>query len=343
MYWPGIDHDIEMYVADCKLCQDSLPSHPREPIVSKPRPSRPFQQIAMDFAYYGGQYFLVVVDCCTDWPHIFPMGSDTTSSHTINVVRDLFCRTAAPDVVWSDGGPQFTSGKFNAFLQDWGVLHEVSSPRYPQSNGKAESTIKSMKQLIKAAWKRRSVDQNVLARSLLQYRNTPCRRDCLSPAQKLYGHPVQDSLPAHRRSFAPEWQRPVDTERAEEVLQKAKSFYDQHAHPLPDLAPGAHVAIQNPTSRVWDIYGMVTAVSPHRRYFIRTQSGQVLVRNRRFIRKRTALSVYAPAVPTAAFPIPLQPLEPPPAPDPAPSQVAPRRSGRGTHRPARLIEDDTWS
>ena len=147
VYWPGIDHDIEVQVTQCKLCQDSLPSHPREPIITKPRPSRPFQHLAMDFAYYGGQHFLVAVDCLTDWPHIFQMGSNTTSSHTINVVRDLFCRTAAPDVIWSDGGPQFTSGKFEAFLNDWGVHHEISSPHYPQSNGKAKATIKSMKQL----------------------------------------------------------------------------------------------------------------------------------------------------------------------------------------------------
>ena len=39
VYWPGIDHDIETYIADCKLCQDSLPSHPREPIITKPRPA----------------------------------------------------------------------------------------------------------------------------------------------------------------------------------------------------------------------------------------------------------------------------------------------------------------
>ena len=130
VYWPGIDQDIEMYIADCKLCQDSLPSHPHEPIVTKPRLSRPFQQakVAMDFAYYGGQYFLVVVDCLTDWPHFFPMGSDTTSAATIKVMRELFCCTAAPDVVWSDGGPQLTSGKFNAFLKEWGVQHEISSP-----------------------------------------------------------------------------------------------------------------------------------------------------------------------------------------------------------------------
>ena len=177
------------YIADCKLCQDSLPSHPREPIVTKPRPSRPFQQMAMDFAYHACQYFLVVVDCLTDWPLICPMGTNTTSSCTINVLRGLFCRTAAPDIVWSDGGPQFTSGKFQSFLKSWGVRHEISSPHYPQSNGKADATIKSMKQLIKAAWKRRFVDQDVLARALLQYRNTPCRRDGLSPAQKLYGHP----------------------------------------------------------------------------------------------------------------------------------------------------------
>ena len=81
-------------------------------------------------------------------------------------------------------------------------------------------------------------------------------------------------------------------------------------------------------------YGTITAVSPHRRYFIRTQSGRVLVRNRRFIRKRTALSVHAPGVP-AQVPLEQQQRGPPPAP-------APRCSGRESHRPVRLIEDNTW-
>ena len=151
----------------------------------------------------------------------------------------------------------------------------------------------------------------------------------MSPAQKLYRHPVQDSLHAHGRSFTPERQRPIDTQH---VLQKAESFYDQHAYPLPDLALGAHVAIQKPTSKAWDIYGTITAVSPHRWYFIRTQSGRVLVRNRHFLRKRTALSVHAPAVP-AQVPLEQQQCEPPPA---------PRRSGHKSHRPDRLIEDNTW-
>ncbi len=169
IYWPGIDQAIESYIANCKFCQDSLPSHCREPIITKLRPSQPFQQLAMDFAYHAGHYFLVIVDCLTDWPHICPMGNGTTASHVIDVLRDFFCCTSAPDIVWSDGGPQFTSNKFLSFLKDWGIHHIISSPHYPQSNGKAEATVKSMKRLIKASWRGRSTDRDVLARSLLQY------------------------------------------------------------------------------------------------------------------------------------------------------------------------------
>ena len=74
-----------------------------------------------------------------------------------------------------------------------GFTSSISSPYYPQSNGKAEVAVKSMKKIIRAAWNGRHLDE----KALLQYRNTPSRRDRLSPAQKLYGHPVQDTLPAH--------------------------------------------------------------------------------------------------------------------------------------------------
>ena len=41
------------------------------------------------------------------------------------------------------------------------------------------------------------------------------------------------------------------------VLQKAESIYDQHAQQFSNLELVAHVAIQNPTSKVWNIYGTV--------------------------------------------------------------------------------------
>ncbi len=253
------------------------------------------------------------------------MGKDTTTHKLTAALQDHFCRTAAPDLLWSDGGPQFTSHLLADFLQTWGVKHMTSSPHYPQSNGKAESAVKSMKKLISAAWTGRSINWGILSRALLQYRSTPCRKDGLSPAQKLFGHPVQDSLPAHLRSFAPEWQKSVlEAEiAAAQTQEKAQASYNQHAHSLSDLHVGNHVAMQNTNSKMWDIYGTITAIGPYRRYFVKTQAGRVLVRNRRFLRKRSPISITTP--------------------HPSPPPLSePRRSSRTSQPPLRLYEDPTW-
>lgn len=109
VYWPGIDNDIDNVILSCKKCQDLLPANAKEPIISKPKPTRPFQEVSPDFCCYGGQNYLILVDCFTDWPEIIPMGHDTTAMHLIKVLRQSFCCTAIPDILWSDGGPQFTS------------------------------------------------------------------------------------------------------------------------------------------------------------------------------------------------------------------------------------------
>ena len=142
------------------------------------------------FCIVWRRQFLIIVDCKTGWPDVIDMRRDTTAQKLTNVLRG---RTAVPDVLWSDGGPQSTSSKFANFLVNWGTSHITPSPHYPQSNGQAEAAVKSMKKLVSAAWQGKSVNWEKLSRSLLQYRNTPCRKDGLSPAQKLFGHPVQDS------------------------------------------------------------------------------------------------------------------------------------------------------
>ena len=133
------------------------------------------------------------------------MGHKTTTYHLTKVLRQSFCRTGVPDILWSNQGPQFMAKSFQVFARRWGFTHNTSSPHYPQSNGKIEATVKSMKKLIKTSWSGRTLDDGKLTRALLQYRNTPSHKDGLSPAQKLYGQPIQDTIPAHRRAFSTEW------------------------------------------------------------------------------------------------------------------------------------------
>ena len=311
IYWPGLDNDIDNVVDSCKQCQDRLPSHPKEPLIAKPKLARLFQELAIDFCSHAGHSFLVLVDCYTDWPDVVHLCHDTTTPSLLMALKQAFCRSWTPDVIWSDQGPQFMSKLFQDFSKEWGFRHATSSPTYPQSNGKAEATVKSMKKIILTAWTGTRLDMDKLARAMLQYRNTPSRKDGLSPAQKLFGRPIQDVLPAHHRAFAPEWQRSAAEadERERSHREQVESDYNRQAHNLPEIHIGSNVAVQDASTKRWDIYGVVADIGPHRRYFVRTGSGRVLVRNRRFLRRRM------PCVPPPQFVSsdqgPLQPSQPP--------------------------------
>jgi len=68
-----------------------------------------------------------------------------------------------------------------------------------------------------------------------------------------------------------------------------------------------HGALQNPRTKLWDIYGTVLNVSPHRRYSLKSHAGRVLVRNRRFLRFRSPASTIthdggSPQPPTSTQP-----------------------------------------
>ena len=113
-----------------------------------------------------------------------------------------------------------------------------------------------MKKIIRTSWNGRHLDEDKLCRALLQYRNTPSHKDGLSPAQKLYGRPVQDMPPAHRQSFSDEWQQSAKgaEKAATHSREKAETFYNANARNLPEIRIGSNVAIQDSETKLWDIY-----------------------------------------------------------------------------------------
>ena len=380
VYWPGIDNDITQPVRGCRSCSEHLPSLPKEPLKTHPSPDRVFEHLATDLFEYGGCHFLVVTDLKSGWPTTYKLGFTITASVVISALRQTFVDTAVPTILYSDGGPQFTARAMDRFLQDWGVQHEMSSPHYPQSNGFAEAAVKAMKTLVRQCWETnlRTVNADKWAKGLLQWRNTP-RADGLSPAQVVYGHPVRDTLPVHKRAFAPEWQRSIKEadERAATIHHRLEHMYNRTAHELPQLAVGTKVAVQDHRTRKWDKYGTIVEVGRNRDYMIRLVSGRVWRRNRRFLRRRYPVAnpdppnpVPNPIVqPLARAPIPHEHLPtaavpPPPAnttggtprlptrppPPPVPPQVtqaktsakptpAPRTSLRQRKPTQRLIEE----
>ena len=243
----------------------------------------------MDFGDYGGHKFLISVDHCSGWQFVTDMGRHATASQLVKSVRDLFCMAGVFNVVWTDGGPQFRSKEFQDFIRRWGVKHYTSSPGYPQSNGRAEAAVKSTKKLIRRCWnpQSRQLDQELWVQGVLQHRNTPGPSG-RSPAEILYGRPVRDLVPAHRRNFAAEWQTSADAADAAAARrqERVEARYNSRATDLPVLQVGARVAVQDQDTKRWDRYGQITEVGKNRRYLIKMTSGRVLSRNRRHIRRR---------------------------------------------------------
>ena len=54
-----------------------------------------------------------------------------------------------PQIVQSDGGPQFISAEFEQFATTREFQHSMSSPYHSQSNGKAEAAVKIAKSATK--------------------------------------------------------------------------------------------------------------------------------------------------------------------------------------------------
>lgn len=67
-------------------------------------------------------------------------------SHAAGGVR--FARYGVPDVLMTDNGPQFASAEFTSFATAWSFTHRTSSPHSPQSNGKAENAVRTVKHLF---------------------------------------------------------------------------------------------------------------------------------------------------------------------------------------------------
>lgn len=82
------------------------------------------------------------------FPEIMKL-KDTTSSSVIVAMKSLFARHGIPDAVISDNGPPYASAEFKDFAESWEFRHVTSSSTHAQSNGQAERTVQTIKNMLK--------------------------------------------------------------------------------------------------------------------------------------------------------------------------------------------------
>ena len=72
--------------------------------------------------------YLLLVDYYSTFHVLLKLGS-TTSRVLVQEMKAVFAELGVPNVIVSDGGPQYTSAEFKDFTKQWQIDNRVSSPR----------------------------------------------------------------------------------------------------------------------------------------------------------------------------------------------------------------------
>lgn len=172
-FWPGITQQITSFVQRCHNCAVNAKAPIKEVLHPWPIPDKPWQRLHIDFAGPIGQdYFFVVVDAHSNWPEVVRMRS-TTAEQTCKVLTEIFARWGVCRTIISDNGPQFVSSVFKDFCINKGIIHMTSAPYHPQSNGRAEKFVDTLKRGLKKMEGEGDIEHK-LQTLLASYRSTPC-------------------------------------------------------------------------------------------------------------------------------------------------------------------------
>ena len=189
VYWPRTNKDVLKQFQSCKTCIKYSKSQRSEPLQSHPTREVPWHTVATDLFETKNSKYLLIVDYYSRFPVLHKLGS-TMSKVLVQEMKAVFAKLGVPNIIISDGGPQYTSAEFKDFMKHW-QLNRVSSPRNPQSNGMAEHCVETMKaSLIKTIEEGEDVDL-----VLLTYKTTPLNHRLPSPAELLNSNKYKTLLP----------------------------------------------------------------------------------------------------------------------------------------------------
>ena len=275
-YWRGMSSDIKNLVHNCDICRPFLPSQAQEPIIPGISATGPMTDLGSDLFQIGHNYYLVVVDRYSGFPFVEKLTSLSTAT-IIKILEGYFNLFGWPERIRSDNGPQYRS-EFDDFCSKHSIIHENSSPHFPQSNGLAESCVKNMKFLMKKC----NENQKEFSSRLLEFRNTP-NVSGKSPAQMFFGRRLRGKLPHLPGANDLDISNAIVGATNRKALMKNMEF--DSGNPLKQLQVNQRILLQDPISKKWENKGKVTGIrSNGRSYEIILDSGKKFIRNRSFLR-----------------------------------------------------------
>ena len=260
-FWPQMKNDVTNFIMSCDACQTLQKSKPfKSSTENVLKGAFPMDATSVDLFDAIGCKFMVTVDRYTGYMFVDKL-KGLSSGDIIDKLQNIFLEYGYPRSIRTDEGPQFRS-EFDTYCQNAGIIHEVSSRYYPQSNGHAESAVEEAKKLIiKLGYGEK------FQRGLLDWRNTPLSDGRPAPSKSMFGRMLRHNLPTvGRRKLIP-------------VFGSS------------EFKPGMRVRVQNPKNSRWNILMTLTNRRSSGSWKLVDEFGHHTVRNEKYIRK------YVPPIP----------------------------------------------
>jgi len=151
---------------------------------------------------FGFTYILLVVDYVSKW-----VEAKATTTNDAQVIVDfvrshIFCRFGVPRAIVSDQGTHFCNRSMGVLLQKYGVVHKLSTPYDPQTNGQVEISNREIKRILeKIVQPNRKDWSNRLEDALWAHMTAYKAPIGMSPYRVVYGKPCHLPVEIEHRAY----------------------------------------------------------------------------------------------------------------------------------------------
>ena len=160
-YWvPAAAKLIKRHILSCKVCQCFADAkinaiHSKRPGFS-PRASDVFTHWSVDFTgpfpkdiATGMEYVIIAVEWVTKWAEAEVTRDASPETAAEFLYTRIVCRYGCIQSLQSDNGPHFVNPMLRCLTRLLKIRHHFSTPYYPQSNGRVERVVGTLKAMLR--------------------------------------------------------------------------------------------------------------------------------------------------------------------------------------------------
>ena len=191
-YWTEMLKDMKELIGKCSVCaqlQTTVGYRPLRPIETH----YPFEIVSLDTGHVtlpngSREYFVIAVDHFTKWVEVQAFTQETSKNIMEFIAEEIIQRHGCPQKIQTDGGKPYVSQAIQDFLRNYGIKKTVTAAYRPESNGKAERIIQTLKQIMRNIRIGNHMNwRKALWIAVAGYRMVPHRGTGFSPFMMLYG------------------------------------------------------------------------------------------------------------------------------------------------------------